>query len=666
MKIIFYLLLSTFLCQAYSQEQASVHFNSNDADIWDPQQTVSGKLKDINKSEVLVHFNGKTVPVEVIDKRFSVNLYMQEGQNDVWVEVPGEPIIVSDTLTYRLGYQPVPIIKPYASVKGDQATLQLEVLENPTGRSIEYLWEADPINPANTKVLRKNNSMATVEIPEVQGEYFYNLLAISEKDTTRYQTLVTRTEDALVAYDIKKGYPSWMDDAILYQITPNSFVSEGSFKAITRKLEDLKALGITTVWLQPITETFYGGQGYDVTNYFKVNPKFGTKEALRELVSKSKKLGLRVMFDVVLNHSSIKHPYAQDRIIHGKDSPYYNFYQSQDDSAPYSSHYTFDENGFINYFWKHLPNLNYDNKEVQRWMLESVKYWVKEFDIDAYRLDAIWGVNARNPEFSKRLSTELRSLKPDLLLLAEDKGSDPNVYNLGYDAAYDWTQDTTWVSQWSWEYEFQEDGAKTLFEHPINEKRDDLLREALFGNGGNAHRKLYYIENNDLPRFVAEHGLTQTKMAAALLFSTPGIPMLYNGQEIGVKGHPYRTKGIFEENKSIPAQDETGLFEYYQKIISLHKQFPALRGTNMDELPLTRSNGMLALHRWHDDQNLIVVINLNNKPQVAEIDMSNLNTPLEKIKLQELLQPDAIAPTIEGSKMKVSMKGNSVRWILIE
>lgn len=665
MRTISFILISFFINPTFSQHQASVQIDSDDKDIWHPDQIVSGKITGTATDELLVHYNGKTIAAKVVDGKFSVNLRLLEPQNDIWVEVPGVSSVVSDTLVYSLGYTPVPIVKPYATVSGDRAILQSVVLENLTGEKVKYEWQPDTSNPYTTEVVKENDSMATVLIPEIPGKYFYNLMVITAKDTARYQTLVTRTEKELVSYNIEKGYPSWMDDAVLYQITPNSFVQDGSFDAITAKLEDLKELGITTVWLQPITETFYGGQGYDVTNYFKINPEFGTEEDLRELVLKAKSLGLRIMFDVVLNHSSMKHPYAQDRIAKGENSPYYTYYQRKDDGAPYSSHYTYDENDFINYFWEHLPNLNYDNKEVQRWMLEGVKHWVKEYDIDAYRLDAIWGVNARNPEFSKRLSLELRSLKPDLLLLAEDKGSDPNVYELGYDAAYDWTTDTTWVSQWSWEYEFQEDGGISLFDHPKVEERDDLLREALFGNGGNAHRKLYYIENNDLPRFVSEHGLQQTKMAAALLFSTPGIPMLYNGQEIGATGHPYKTKGIFEEDQSIPAQDKQGLFKYYQKIISLHKQHPALWGTNMKELPLSSENGMLALHRWHGEQDLVIVINLNKESQVAEIDLTTLDAPIESLHFKDLLGPDAPEIRNSGTKLEVPIKGHTVRWIKI-
>ncbi|CAN5329451.1 hypothetical protein BH23BAC1_BH23BAC1_17600 [soil metagenome] len=203
------------------------------------------------------------------------------------------------------------------------------------------------------------------------------------------------------------------------------------------------------------------------------------------------------------------------------------------------------------YFWEDLVNLDYDNEEVQRWMLEVCKFWVRKFDIDGYRLDAIWGVNARNPSFADRLRTELKSIKPDLFLLAEDKGSDPAVYELGYDAAFDWTTSRAWVSQWSWEYEYSETESKTIFNNPNVQQRGGLLRGALFQNKSIAYRKLRFLENNDLHRFIESHDLERTKMAAALVFGVPGIPMLYNGQEIGYRLHPYVTPSIFSRNTSI-------------------------------------------------------------------------------------------------------------------
>jgi glycosidase len=377
---------------------------------------------------------------------------------------------------------------------------------------------------------------------------------------------------------------------------------------------------------------------------------------------------MRVLFDVVLNHSSLYHPYAIDRVKHGEASHYYDFYQYEDDGTPYSSFYNQDENGFINYFWPHLPNFNYDNEEVQRWMLEACKHWIREFDIDGYRLDAIWGVNARKPSFAKRLRTELKSIKPEVLLLAEAKGSDPEVFELGYEAAYDWMPDSSWVSQWSWEYEYNEEENLTLFNHPDVPKRTELLRHALFNNGGNYHRQLRFIENNDLPRFLEDHTLEQKKMAAALVFAIPGLPMLYNGQEIGKMGHPYRTSKIFSRDSSIQDLDQKDLFDYYKKIIGVYNHHASLRDTTMQEIPVAQPNQFVALHRWNEEENIVVIINMHEKGANANININNITSNLngKRYQLKDSLNGKNIRIKKNHSRLKVPMEGYSVRILEIQ
>ena len=158
-------------------------------------------------------------------------------------------------------------------------------------------------------------------------------------------------------------------------------------------------------------------------------------------------------------------------------------------------------------------------------MIDACKYWVRKFDIDGYRFDAVWAVNARAPLFGKRLQFELKSIKPDLFLLAEDKASSGIVYKQGFDAAYDWTKDTNWVSQWSWQYEYDKLNRETIFNHPSISGRKKLLQKALFSDGDSIGLRFRYLENNDLHRFIANHPLNVTKMAATLLFSLPGVPM---------------------------------------------------------------------------------------------------------------------------------------------
>lgn len=659
-----------FLSKGFAQSNTpTIIIHANDAIIWHPEQEITGEISGSSAESLIVHHNNDTFPVKVNSSgEFSFDRILRETENKIWIEEPGKREIVSDTLDLKMGYEPEPIIMPSATIRNGEATLITEVIENPYNLPLQYYWRADGKNPAKSMIRNKENATATVEIPEAIGTYFYEVGVIAEEDTTWYRTQIIREKDSVYNFDVEKSYPTWMDDAVIYQITPASFVKNGTFEDITAKLGEIKELGINTIWLQPIFGTHSGGQGYDIINYMGLNPKFGNEEQLKELISKAKDLDMRVLFDIVLNHSSINHPYAKDRIKNGKESHYYDFYQHEDDGKPYSSFYTKDKHGFINYFWDDLVNLNYNNKEVRRWMLEAAKYWVREFDIDGYRLDAIWGLNSRNPSFAKRLRTELKSIKPDLLLLAEDKGSLPGVYELGFDAAYDWTVDTTWVSQWSWEYEYNESESKTIFNHPDVDKRGALMRKALFHSGGNNHRKLYYLENNDLPGFIRDHGLRRTEMASALLFSLPGIPMLYNGQEIGHSGHPYSTSAFFKRDSTIRSLDRQGLFVNYKKLINLHKQYPALKGASMSPLFVSPEEYMVSYHRWEKDENFIIAVNLSYMPVDATIGfndaLSNINRGEDRV-LKDVLTGHTFDLEKGASGVKIPMEGFSVRWLLV-
>ncbi|MCL6217034.1 alpha-amylase family glycosyl hydrolase [Zunongwangia pacifica] len=646
----------------------SILLYGNDAVIWNPEQEIKGEIIGISTEEVIAHHNNEVFSVAVdASGRFSFQRTLKKSNNKIWLEVPKDPNLLSDTLNYKLGYEPRPILKPWTVVKNGIAELRAEVIENPYYKqSLQYYWKEAEGNPAVSEIKNPDKPMATVRIPNDIGGYTYKLAAITGNDTTWFQTKIIRDKDSLYYFDIDKYSPTWMDNAVIYQITPASFVDNGTFQDITDKLEEIRKLGVNTIWLQPIFGTYAGGQGYDITNYLALNPNFGTDKQLKELIQKAKQLNLRVILDVVFNHSSINHPYAKDLIKNGKNSHYYDFYQHEDDGKAYSSLYTKDEHGFINYFWDDLVNLNYNNEEVQRWILEIAKYWLKEYDIDGYRLDAIWGLNSRNPEFAERLRTELKSINPEFLLLAEDKGSDPKVYELGFDAAYDWTRDTTWVSQWSWEYEYDEEESHTIFNHPDVEKRGQLLRKALFQNGGNNNRKLFYLENNDLPGFIRDNGLARTKMAAALLFSLPGIPMLYNGQEIGHKSHPYSTHQIFKRGESIRSLDQNNLFDFYKKIIGLHNTHPALRGGKMEELAVSPGETLVSFHRWKENEDFIIVVNLSEKPVKATIKLENKMNKLARKKgyvLKDVLGPESFDIKNDFSAVKIPMEGYSVRWL---
>ncbi|RPH37788.1 T9SS C-terminal target domain-containing protein, partial [bacterium] len=355
------------------------------------------------------------------------------------------------------------------------------------------------------------------------------------------------------------------------------------------------------------------GQGYDIIDYFNVRPDVGNAADLRSLVQTAHANGIRVLLDFVPNHSSSFHPYAQDAVLKGQRSYYYAFYQhDMNDGARYSGDYISRTEGqmqFVCYrFWNsELVNLDYNNPDVRRWIIEASSYWIREFDVDGYRIDAVWGVTARTPEFTKQWRLALKRIKPEILMLAEDKAKYAPVFDERFDAAYDWSPEEGWVSHWNWQPQYNPDN--TIFNNTNANTRATLLRTALTGFPPGA-KVLHFMENNDTYRFLDRHGLPRTTMVGMMLFSLPGIPLLFNGQEIGASEHPYSATSIFQANKSIQSLDTRGLFPFYRNVIAMRKQFRALMSDNFAEVPVSPSTTVFAYRRWLGEQNIFPVLNM--------------------------------------------------------
>lgn len=650
---------------------ASITFKENDAIVWLYMQSIAGKING-NMHSVKLYCNNILYPVTVnSDNTFKVMVKLGNGENKIWATgIQGSATVTSAKLILTLGYRLLPDIKPYAVILDGKPTLKIQLIDNPAGKPLKYLWTAAPDNPATCQIASKATRTTAVTIPAVDGTYYFNLLAIAGTDSVHLQTYIVRSGTGLHPYDMDKDHAAWIDTAVIYEINPSTFVKHGTYDAITQKLPEIKKMGINTLWLMPIYQTDdYEGQGYSITDYFKMRTDLGTAEQLNNLISTAKKLHFRVIFDFVPNHTDIKHPYAQHTIKYGDSSHYYSFYQHTNDGKPYSSYYTFNKNGLVSYFWKNLVNLDYNNPEVQQWIIQAVKYWMLKYDLDGYRFDSMWGVNARTPAFGRELNNELKSIKPNLLLLAEEKSCDKIVYQNGFDATYDWTADITWVSQWIFQTHYSAHKSLTIFDAPNVSLRSGLVTKDIFQNSSITNRSLRFIENNDVPRFIANHTLEQTKMAAALNFALPGIPMVYNGQEIGFRGQPYAFRGIFTQEQTIEQADTLGLYPYYQKLIKFHTQFPLFMSASINQVALTNSPSMMAFHRWKDNEHMIVIVNLDEAPATASLVYdSNMKQYLQgTVDMKDLLtSKDFEIDTNNAAAMQIPMQGYGIRYLMIE
>lgn len=630
MKICFKIfLISVFAVNVFAQ---SISIHKRDAEVWSTSQIIRGKLNNFYSTSGTLYLNStpEIFNISASDSSFVVPIIIDEGVSTIYIEVSG---IFSDTLHLELAYDIRPEIYAFAEVSGSDVTLKASTIDNPNSEQLSYLWIADEDNPAVVNIININDSIASANfnsgLPE--GEYYFDVIVTTpSNDTAKARTYVTLKNSVVIPFNITTDHAAWIDSAIIYEITPYIFVNNGKFNNITTKIPDFVRLGVNTIWIQPIYKTYYGGQGYDIIDYFSVRPDLGTEQDLRNLIQTAKAHGLKVLFDFVPNHSSIQHPYAQETIDYGTESHYWDFYQREPDNAPYSQNYHYYM-GFINYFWNELPNLNFDNPEVRKWITEAAKYWVEKFDIDGYRFDAVWGTTARNPQFTKDLRLALKRIKPEILMLAEDKASQGQVFEERFDAGFDWTPEEDWVSHWSWQTSYNPNANPTIFNYSNQNQRSDLLRNALTneGNGYAENAKiLRFMTNNDIYYFITHHGIDRTKMVSALMFTLNGIPLIYNGLEIGKSGHPYSTEFIFYPGLPLSYDDPNRFFPYFQYLIKMRKNYSALWSDNYEEITVSPSANVFGFRRWFEDQNLFTVLNMG--AQSANV---TVNLPVDELNL---------------------------------
>jgi len=642
---------------------SSIILNTKNATVWLPQQIITGKTKNLSSNKLKWHVNNASGNITIKQNgTFCFSIVLTATNNIIWADdsLYGA---TSDTIYYTLGYMPLPEVKPFAAIANNIATLDVKIIDNPYNLPLAYLWTCTK-SPGFVAIQNKENSKAIAQIPNVNGDYFFTVTVFAGNDSAKYSTYITRNSTGLHAFDILTEHAAWIDSALIYEITPNVFVKDGQYPDITKKLTELKILGINTIWLQPVYKTHSGEQGYDVTNYLELRPDLGTEKEVKDLIAVAKNLSMRVLFDFVPNHTSIFHPYAEEVIQYGELSHYYNFYQHTKDGAKYSSQEQTDSLGFVHYFWRNLINIDYNNLEVRRWMIEAFKYWLQKFDIDGYRIDAVWALNARNPTFGNQLKTILKSIKPDILLLAEDKGALSSVYKEGYDAAYDWRADSNWISNWSWATDYNPPYNPTVFNYDNEKRRSLLLNNSFFSNGDTTHLRFRFLENNDQERFIIQHGKQRTKMAAALLFALPGIPMIYNGQEIGYERKNYSNRAIFKTNQTIQSLDTNNLFTWYQQLNNLRLQHDALRSNHMQSLPVNLKT-LYALYRWQNNEHIIILVNLGSKDADALVNIKLIKKQTNNATVYiDLMTKQTFYSSNNATTLNVDMKKYSTRLLL--
>ena len=586
-----------------------VQLDSAGAEVWAWRKHVSGQVTGLdNCLAVMMMVNSVDVEVSQEGESFSADVPIAEGENEVTAVChcadgqEGTAQMVS--FTGRLRQRPKAMIR--ATLEGGQLILDgadSQPDEREGAAITETIWSTRPGNPAAVQVDgaefsgEVSGEQISVTLPPTDGEYYFTLRVVDENGNEDSSTTYVEVRDSTVRipdYDVEN--PAWVESAVVYGVIPRNF-GQPAFQAVTDRLDYLQELGVNAMWLAPVNVSPPGDYGYAVVDYFELNPRYGTKEDFQRLVQESHARGIRVLMDLVPNHSSSEHLYFEDSINRGKQSHYWDFYARDENEM------------FTHYFdWTHLPNLNYDNPEVRRWMIEASSYWVREFDIDGYRVDVAWGIRERKPDFWLEWRRELKRIKPDLLLLAEASARDPFYFDNGFDAAYDWTAD---LGHWAWELVW-DSHQHTLLTYN--------LKTVLTNSSQGYHPDALifrFLNNNDTgARFISNHGEGMTRAATAMLLTLPGIPCVYTADEVGEFFSPY-----FDPNPLSWEEKFPGLRDYHKKLITLRQEIPSLHSRHWQILEVEPHQQLFGYLRYRQGNEQPVIVLLNFFEADAEVEI---------------------------------------------
>ena len=404
-------------------------------------------------------------------------------------------------------------------------------------------------------------------------------------------------------------HPEWAKNAVLYEVNVRQYTPEGTFKAFEKHLPRLKAMGVDILWLMPVNPLGIKnrkgtlGSYYSVKDYLAVNPEYGTKDDLKELVKKAHELGLHVIIDWVANHTSwdnnliTEHPDWYKHDSTGKIIP------------PVPD-------------WTDVAGLNYKNKELCDYMTNALIYWVKEADIDGFRCDVAGMLPV---SFWNKAVPEIRAVKP-VFMLAE--WETPEMHDTAFDMTYSWDL-----------YHLMNDIAQ---QKKTADQLDSILKKESSKFPADAYRMRFTTNHDENSWNGTEYERMgdAAKTFAVLTFTIPGMPLIYSGQESAFN----RRLKFFDKDQI--NWDNFSLAGFYTSLDKLKKENNALSagsaGGEMIKVASGNDKNIYSFIRKKDDNLVFVVLNLSHVEQKANLKIGNLNGDYKSLFEDKIIHLDTI------------------------
>ena len=371
-------------------------------------------------------------------------------------------------------------------------------------------------------------------------------------------------------------HPKWSYSTNIYEVNLRQYTLEGTFEAFSQSLPRLKDMGVKTLWFMPITPISKKdrlgelGSYYAVQNYTDTNPEFGTLEDFKKLVTKAHDMGFKIILDFVADHTGNDHAWITE----------------------HPEFYTYEENNELlhPHGWSDVSKLNFDVPELWESVIDAMKFWVKEYDIDGFRCDMAHLVPL---DFWEQAKKKLSKYKDNLFWLGE---CEVPAYHKVFDATY----------TWRWMHASEE-----FYHNRMNlQSLITVLYKSVTEFPCNAFRT-YFTSNHD------ENSWNGTEFEkygdAAQLFAVfsatwNGIPMIYSGQEL-----PNKKRLRFFEKDVIEWQDKFELHDFYKTLLTLHSTNKSLRAGDTEVLTQIISHPddhqVFSYLRKHETDEVLVILN---------------------------------------------------------
>lgn len=384
---------------------------------------------------------------------------------------------------------------------------------------------------------------------------------------------------------------AWVNDAVMYEVNIRQYTPEGTFKAFETHLPRLKEMGVEILWFMPIypisEKNRKGtlGSYYSIRDYKAINPEFGNMDDFKALVNHAHEMGFKVMLDWVGNHTGWDNQWIFD----------------------HKDWYTQDSLGNVippDPEWKDVADLNYNNKQMRHAMLDAMKFWVKDVNIDGYRCDYAGGVPT---DFWETARLALDSIKPVFML--DENQDQMDLLNKAFNMNYGWS-----------------------FHHLMNDvaqgkktahSMDSLLTVTASLYPKNTYSLLFTSNHDENSHNGTEYERLgeAVKTMAVLTFTVPGMPLIYTGQEAGLN------KRLLFFDKDSVNWSNLDMQQFYHKLIQLKKEQPALwNGAAGGPLTIVSTNlpkQVLAFTREKDKDQVLAVFNLSAQPVDAVLQVAN-------------------------------------------